>query len=133
MSEPPSRTLGATLRERRRSLDYSTKTLGEAVGVPSSTISRIETGSFKAPRPDKLARIAEILQLPASEVFALAGYVTPHDLPEYITYLRTKHPHLPDAAIERLSRHLRDVLSEFELSFANFLEESAHDQTGVRR
>lgn len=132
MDEPSSRTLGATLRERRRSLDFSTKTLGEAVGVPSSTISRIETGSFKAPRPDKLARIAEVLRLPASEVFALAGYLTPHDLPEFSTYLRTKHPNLPDAAIERLSGQLRDVLSEFGLSLAHLLEEPAHDQTGVR-
>ena len=56
---------------------------------------------------------------------------TPRDLPEYATYLRTKHPNLPDAAIERLSGHLRDVLSEFGLSLAKLLEEPAHDQTGV--
>lgn len=131
MNEPQSRALGASLRERRRFLNLSTKTLGAAVGVPSSTISRIETGSFKAPRPDKLARIAEILRLPAGEVFALAGYVTPRDLPEYATYLRTKHPDLSDGAIQRLSLQLREVLSEFGLSLVNSLEEPAHDQNGI--
>ncbi|MGA8726018.1 MAG: helix-turn-helix transcriptional regulator [Acidimicrobiales bacterium] len=132
MDEPTSGALGAVLRDRRRSLSLSTKSLGAAVGVPSSTISRIETGSFKAPRPDKLARIAEILQLPASEVFALAGYVTAKDLPAFPTYLRTMHPELPDAAIEHLSGHLKDVLSEFGLSLANLFEEPAHDQNGAR-
>lgn len=131
MDEPPSRSLGTALRNRRRSLNLSTKSLGTAIGVPSSTISRIETGSFKAPRPDKLARIAEILKMPAGEVFALAGYLTPHDLPEYATYLRTKHPDLPEGAIERLSAHLADVLSELGLPLTNLLQEPAHDQNGV--
>ncbi len=52
MNESQAKALGAMLRERRNALGLSTYAVKDATGIPSTTISRIETGSFKAPRPE---------------------------------------------------------------------------------
>ena len=81
-----------------------------ATGIPNTTVSRIETGSFKAPRPDKLAKIAQALHLSAGELFAQVGYLEAGDLPDYSTYLATKHPELPDDERARLSDQFATLL-----------------------
>ena len=89
--------------------------VGAATDIPSTTVSRIETGSFEAPRPDKLARIAQALELSAGELFAQAGYLVATDLPEYATYLRTKRPDLPESAIKSLHDHFMEILNQLGL------------------
>jgi len=131
MNESQANALGAMLRERRNALGLSTYAVKDTTGIPSTTISRIETGSFKAPRPDKLAKIAEALGLSAGELFARAGYLVASDLPEYATYLQTKHPELPMWAIERLQDLLAELLELHQPSLVPAIEESTDDRTGT--
>ena len=133
MNESQAKALGAMLRERRNALGLSTYAVKDATGIPSTTISRIETGSFKAPRPDKLAKIAEALGLSAGELFARAGYLVASDLPEYATYLQTKHPELPSSAIERLQNLLAELLELHQPSstLVPALEEIADERPGA--
>lgn len=98
--------LGQFLRQRREELGLSSRQLSKQTGVNDVTIARIERGEFAAPRPDKLAKIAEALGLSLADVFARADYVTPEDLPSFVPYLRSKYRGLPDEAVESIEKYV---------------------------
>lgn len=98
--------LGDFLRSRREELGLTTRQLGAQAGVNDATIVRIERGEFAAPRPDKLSKLTEALGLRLADVFALAEYVAPSELPGFAPYLRSKYRGLPDGAVEELERYL---------------------------
>lgn len=135
MDEQQAKQLGTMLRQRRHALGLTVRQIGAATDIPSTTVSRIETGSFRAPRPDKLARIAQALELSAGELFAQAGYLVATDLPEYSTYLRTKLPDLPESAIRGLHDHFMAILDQHGLTpFPQpALEELTDESPGVTR
>ena len=99
-----AKELGRLLRQRRQELGLSTIQLAKQVGTTDGTIVRIEQGAFAAPAPDKLSRIAEALGLTLADVFALADYSVPSELPSFQPYLRTKYRELPSEAVEQLER-----------------------------
>jgi transcriptional regulator with XRE-family HTH domain len=86
----------------------------------NSTIMRIEQGAFAAPRPDKLARIAEALHLSLADVYARAGYVVPAELPTFREYLATRYRELPDGAVGELSRLFDELVIRHGLATATF-------------
>ncbi|MBK6439182.1 MAG: helix-turn-helix domain-containing protein [Candidatus Microthrix sp.] len=92
MDEEQAKRLGAFLRARREELGWSSRRLAAECEMNDATIVRIENGQFAAPKPDKLSRITEALGLSLSDVFALADYAAPSDLPHFMPYLRTKVP-----------------------------------------
>lgn len=65
--------------------------LARRTGIDQATVSRIEAGAITSPSPERLSRIASTLQVPAGDLFGLAGYTTPIDLPSLPVYLRTKY------------------------------------------
>lgn len=97
--------LGRFLRQRREELGLSTRQLAAETGINDVTIARIERGEFAAPRPDKLSKIAEALGLTVADVFALADYVTPDELPNFSPYLRSKYRGLPADAVSDIERY----------------------------
>lgn len=96
--------LGRLIRERRSELGLSVRQLAEQAAMNFATLSRIEQGRFAAPGPDKLARIAKALGIGTADLFGLAGYTVPADLPSFRPYLRGKHPAMPAAAIDDLAK-----------------------------
>ena len=92
--------LGQRLRARRESHGMSIRALAEHCGFDNGTLVRIEQGKFAAPSPDKLARIAQALELPLADVFADAGYVVPDELPSLDVYLRAKYELADDAVAD---------------------------------
>lgn len=104
MNPKQAKELGRRLRARREELDLLLRDLERLSGVDNGTLARIEQGAFAAPRPDKLARIAEGLGLNLADVFALADYSVPSELPSFSPYLRTKYRDLPAPAVEELER-----------------------------
>lgn len=75
-----------------------------------ATIVRIEQGAFAAPRPDKLSRIAEALGLSLADVFALADYAVPDDLPSFQPYLRSKYRDMPPEAVDDLEKAFQRIV-----------------------
>jgi len=109
MDDEQAKALGKVLRDRREALGLSLRQLTQRVSIPDATIVRIEQGAFSAPAPDKLARLADALGLSLADVYALADYAVPSDLPSFKPYLRTKYRDLPAedvAAIERYATRL---------------------------
>jgi transcriptional regulator with XRE-family HTH domain len=105
MDEEQAKRLGAFLRARREELGWSSRRLAAECEMNDATIVRIENGQFAAPKPDKLSRITEALGLSLSDVFALADYAAPSDLPHFMPYLRTKYRDLPSTAVEEIERY----------------------------
>lgn len=104
MDQEQGRKLGSFLRTRREALDLTTRQLAAAVGVDKAQIIRLEQGTIASPKADMLARIAEILDVPTAEVYGLAGYTTPKDLPGFRPYMRAKYGELPDDAMAEMER-----------------------------
>src|SRR5437870_5240835 len=102
MNPQQAKELGDRLRARREELGLSQRDLEAQTGVDNATITRIERGAFSAPRPDKLTRLADALGLSLADVFALAEYVVPDELPTFTPYLRSKYRDLPPPAVEEL-------------------------------
>ena len=69
-----------------------------------SYVTRLESGAFKQASPEKLQRIAAILELNYEDLFAIAGYPAPETLPSFIPYLRAKY-NLTDRDLIRLGEY----------------------------
>ena len=106
-------TLGQVLRARREQFGLSQYALEAVSGVDHSVIGRIEGGQIAAPGPDKLTRLAEALRLNVADVFTLAGYAVPRQLPSFRPYLRSRYGGLPPEAHARLDSYFRQIQEEY--------------------
>ncbi len=113
MNPEQAREFGELVRAQREALGLTRQDLAARMEVRDSTITRIEQGKFAAPRPDKLARLAEQLRLDLADVFAMVGYIAPRELPRWQQYLQTKYPDLPEAAVDELHAALVDIAARF--------------------
>jgi transcriptional regulator with XRE-family HTH domain len=112
MEEKNRIRLGKLLRKRREALGFSSRKLEELSGVTGATILRIEQGEFASPAPDKLARIADALRIPLEDVYAVAEYAAPRQLPNLSPYLRTKYRELPDAAASQIEAYAQRLATK---------------------
>lgn len=106
--------LGTILRQRREELGLSIRAFGRAIDVPAATILRIEQGQF-SPNPTLLAKFAEGLELPLADLYSVAGYPIPNDLPSMPAYLRTKYRDLPAPARKDLNDYLEKLKTKYGL------------------
>jgi transcriptional regulator with XRE-family HTH domain len=112
-------TLGAFLRERREELRrddaaYSLRQVAERIGVEPSYLSKVERDLGSPPSEETLRRLSRELEVDADVVLALAGKVS-RDLqdairkrPALFAQLIREVKHLPDDAVLRLVREVRD-------------------------
>ena len=105
MNPREAKRLGAFIRSAREARSLSQNRLGEAVGVPNTTIMRLERGENLNPRADLLADIAGELGINLADIYGLAGYDAPTALPSLRPYLRSKYRQLPAEAGEQLERY----------------------------
>lgn len=105
MNPDQSRELGHFLKARRQACGLSTHKLAAAAEMDQATVVRFEAGSIGAPRPDKLARIAEVLGVSGADIFALAGYTASTDLPALRPYLTARYPGLLPEDVDRIEAY----------------------------
>jgi transcriptional regulator with XRE-family HTH domain len=109
MDEQQAKTLGSLLRQKREALGLSLRQLAKLAEVNDVNIFRLERGDWAAPAPDKLARIAEALGLSLADVYALADYAVPTDLPSFKPYLRTKYRSLPQEEVDKIEAYAQKL------------------------
>lgn len=100
MKVEQARRLGEYVKKLRAERRMSGRELARAAGVDTAYIVHLEKGFYKAPRPDSLRGIAKALGIPLADLFAMADYVMPYDLPNFAPYLRAKYGDLPDEAVD---------------------------------
>lgn len=69
-----ARTLGAELHEVRQLRGLSLKAVADPAGVSATYLQKLERDQVKSPSPHRLRRLAEVLGLDYTGLFALAGY-----------------------------------------------------------
>ena len=119
MDKKQAQRLGEHLRRAREAQKLSTRQVAERAGVDMSTVVRIENGAFATPRLETVKALAEALDIPISNVYALAQYVAPTELPSFQPYLRAKYGKLPPEAVDELER-----------SFERLAKRYGYDQDG---
>ena len=110
MSKSNKKNLGAAITRHRKAKGLTQPQLAEAVGLPKSTVLRIERGEFAAPGAEKLMRISRALDVDFEELFELAGYETP-DPPALPVYLRRKFD-LSDEAQAKVERYIEQQIKK---------------------
>lgn len=114
-----SETFGAYVRRRREALrrergGFSVRKVAERIRVEPSFLSKVERDETAPPSHDTIVRLAEALEENADVLLALAGKVS-EDLreaiirrPQLFAELIREMKHLPDRAVLRLVREVRD-------------------------
>jgi transcriptional regulator with XRE-family HTH domain len=118
MDDEQAKNLGKVLRQKREALGLSLRQLGKLIDLPDVTVLRFEQGAFASPAPDKLAKVASALGMSLADVYALADYAVPADLPSFTPYLRTKYRDLPSEDIEAIERYAAKLAKKHGVSLS---------------
>ncbi len=67
------------LREAKKAVDptFSLRQFAQKVGISATFLSKIETGEFDPPKAKHVITMAELLEVDADELLALAGKTNP--------------------------------------------------------
>jgi len=105
------------LREAKKLVDpsFSLRKFAEAVGISATLLSKVETGEFAPPGPEKIKKMAQLLGVDADELLALANKVDPNlsaiikEQPKAMAdFLRTARDlNLSDDDLRKLTERLR--------------------------
>ncbi len=74
---------GAYVRQKREQRELGLREMAKIIGVSPTYLSKVERDEFSPPAEDKVLRIAEVFDIDADELLALAGKVS-SDLSEII-------------------------------------------------
>lgn len=74
-----TRSLGQVIAARRREMSLTQEQFAELLGegVRQSEISRLERGLVTMPRPERLQRIADVIDVPVGELLLLTAWAGP--------------------------------------------------------
>lgn len=112
MNQRQAKRLGKWLRLRRQEAGLSTIQLAKQAGTTDGTITRFEQGAIAAPDPHKLSRIAEALSVSLADVYSMADYAVPSDLPSFQPYLRGKYRDMSAEAIGDLEQAFKRIIKK---------------------
>ena len=104
--------LGRYIRTRRESRELDVRTAAEQAELDPSYWWKLEAGRYDSPAPRYLQAIAEVLQVPLTDLYGLAGYDHTDELPGFTPYLRTKYPELSPEDVRGLERYF-DLLRSY--------------------
>jgi len=105
-------TLGQYLQQAKEECGYSLRQLAAKTGIHESSINRLLKDQVDEPVPDNLIRLAEALELNASDLFLLADLPIPTDVPSLETLLRTEYD-LPEEAIEEATQNIQSIVKRY--------------------
>ena len=110
---PPNARLGEAIRAAREASGLSLREVAERSGISKAMLSYMERGAVMTPDPRKLATLADVLGVDASELMEPAGYGRTANLPTFTPYLRTKYKDLPPAARDELNASFQRIAAKY--------------------
>ncbi len=108
MTTSSSEQLGKFIHSHREAKGLSMRALAADAKVDFSYIAHLERGSRVQPSQAVLRRLAGALGVQPDDLFTLAGYQLPEELPTLAPYLRAKYD-LSDDAVAELERLFDEV------------------------
>lgn len=115
MDEKAAKQFGDYLRRQRQERKLTSRGLADKAGIDIATLVRLEQGKYRTPRPDTLRGLAAALGVPLADLFSMANYVVPYDLPSMPEYLHAKYQTLPDEAISAMDAYLKQLIDQHGL------------------
>ena len=109
---PPPQTPGQMLRQHREGAGLSLRQLAGQLDVAPSQVTRWEQDE-QTPSARSLVRIAQALELPATELFARYGQAQPTEALSLPAMLRREYD-LPPEAIAEVQRHIETVANKYK-------------------
>jgi transcriptional regulator with XRE-family HTH domain len=100
-----AKALGELLATQRTERGYSIRQLAAKAEIDKSTLARLEQAKLLAPQTHTLRALAQALEMPVSDVFTAAGWLSKDELPSFRPYMRAKFKDLDEDAIEDLVRY----------------------------
>lgn len=111
MTEAQARQLGKLIARTRERKGWSFRQLASESEIPLTWILKLERGDFASPAPERLGRLAEVLDIDVERIDRISrGYLS-GSLPEVRTYFRSKYD-LSDAAIGRIEDLVAELREE---------------------
>lgn len=115
MNHDAAPQFGEYIKRLRRERKLSMRGLAHEANIDSGALTRIEQGKVSTPQPDTLKALAAALQVPLADMFAMAGYVIPYDLPSIAPYLHARYGHLPEETLASANDYLQKLIEEHGL------------------
>ncbi len=112
MDQIRAQQFGQYIQDERKQVRLSARGLCRAAGIDIATLVRLEQGKLKSPRPTTLTSLADALGLPHADVFAMAGYSVPYDLPSLTAFLRSKYTALPEYAVAEIDNYFQQTMDK---------------------
>jgi len=106
-----AKRLGDYVRARRHAMRLTLAQAERRSGVDATYWSKLELGEYKSPNPRYLVAIAHTLDVAVEELYGLAGYYLPTQLPSFAPYLRSRYD-LDDRAVDELFAVFEQIRSE---------------------
>ncbi len=106
--------LEGVLKTAREQQGLSIRRLAQRVGVHHASLARIELGE-QHPSTGTLRKLAGVLELDETDLFALAGYQPPELLPSFPAYLRAKY-NMPPEATEQLNEYFSYLAEKYDIT-----------------
>lgn len=103
MTPAQARQLGTLMARARRAKRLSLRELEGQLGIPRTWLSHLEQGDSLSVPPDRLARLAEALDIEPARIDRITKGTVAQSLPAVRTYFRAKYGLTPEqsAQIER--------------------------------
>ncbi|MFM9590292.1 helix-turn-helix domain-containing protein [Streptomyces scabiei] len=114
MNDEAAARFGKHLRRLRQERHLGVRELARKAGVDAGGLTRLEGGRF-SPEPETLKALGVAMDVPFADLFAMAGYITPSELPSMSTYLRTCYGDLPDTALASIDEYIHWLVSKHGL------------------
>lgn len=121
MKQDTAHRFGEYIRRLRKERKHSIRGLASRAGLNSGELSRLENGK-RNPQPDTLKALATALGVPLADMFAMADYIIPYDLPSMAPYLRARYGHLPEETLSAVNNYLERLIDEHDLDPAGPLD-----------
>jgi transcriptional regulator with XRE-family HTH domain len=90
MTQAQARKLGELIARARAKKGLSTRALAAELGVASGWIPELENGRYLDPAPDRLAHLAEVLDIEPAQVDRISKGAVAEGLPAPRVYFRSK-------------------------------------------
>lgn len=103
MTTHQRQTLGEVLRAARHATELSVRQVARAAGIHHSYLTKLENDQIDSPSASYLQRLADVLELDASELLGFIGVEPASTLPSPRIYFRRKFG-MTDAEAASLSR-----------------------------
>jgi transcriptional regulator with XRE-family HTH domain len=111
--------LGKLLKSRREVLGLSAREVAQRADVDKATITRLELGQISHPRSENIKAIAQVLRVPVSDLFAVAGWMPKGELPTLRPYLRSKY-NLTNEEMKEIEEDFARIAKEKGISFNEY-------------